>query len=136
MKLDKKSRENWKLAGITLVAAIITGWALDSILILGIMLASGLLFGFLQRKRRTYERNPDAQGVLDGCVLQIISQKEIYGYELVQELRNQGFENMVGGTVYPPSEVRKNSLIFSQNKPSPGGPDRKYFYLTDQERLI
>ena len=41
------------------------------------------------------------KGVLDGCVLQIISQKEIYGYELVQELRNQGFENMVGGTVYP-----------------------------------
>lgn len=51
--------------------------------------------------RSAYERNPDAQGVLDGCVLQIISQKEIYGYELVQELRNQGFENMVGGTVYP-----------------------------------
>ena len=46
MKLDKKSRENWKLAGITLVMAIVTGWALDSILILGIMLASGLLFGF------------------------------------------------------------------------------------------
>ncbi|MFZ2669615.1 MAG: hypothetical protein WAW93_05995 [Streptococcus suis] len=46
MNLDKKSRENWKLAGITLVTAIITGWALDSILILGIMLASGLLFGF------------------------------------------------------------------------------------------
>ncbi|HEL1950203.1 TPA: hypothetical protein TYI27_000724 [Streptococcus suis] len=45
-KLDKKSRESWKLAGITLVTAIITGWALDSILILGIMLASGLLFGF------------------------------------------------------------------------------------------
>ncbi|MDG4520145.1 hypothetical protein [Streptococcus suis] len=46
MKLDKKSRENWELAGITLVTAIITGWALDSIVILGIMLVSGLLFGF------------------------------------------------------------------------------------------
>ncbi|CYU00023.1 hypothetical protein HO639_00640 [Streptococcus suis] len=46
MKLDKKSLENWKLAGITLVTAIITGWALDSVLILGIMLVSGLLFGF------------------------------------------------------------------------------------------
>ncbi|CYV02180.1 hypothetical protein [Streptococcus suis] len=46
MKLDKKSRENWKLAAVTLVTAIITGWALDSILILGILLASGLLFGF------------------------------------------------------------------------------------------
>ncbi|HFU4488067.1 TPA: hypothetical protein ACGPBC_000037 [Streptococcus suis] len=46
MKLDKKKRENWEVAAITLVTAIITGWALDSILILGIMLASGLLFGF------------------------------------------------------------------------------------------
>ena len=54
------------------------------------------------------------KGVLDGCVLQIISQKEIYGYELVQELRNQGFENMVGGTVYPLlQKLEKNSLIFS-----------------------
>ncbi|HEM6089805.1 TPA: hypothetical protein U2B88_001870 [Streptococcus suis] len=46
MKLDKMRREDWELAGITLVTAIITGWALDSILILGILLASGLLFGF------------------------------------------------------------------------------------------
>ncbi|WP_029179535.1 hypothetical protein [Streptococcus suis] len=50
MKLDKKSRENWKLAAVTLVTTIITGWALDSILILGIMLASGLLFGFFAEK--------------------------------------------------------------------------------------
>ncbi|HEL1734716.1 TPA: hypothetical protein U1V53_000613 [Streptococcus suis] len=46
MKLDKKVREEWEIAGITIVTAIITGWALDSILILGTMLASGLLFGF------------------------------------------------------------------------------------------
>ncbi|HEM6181821.1 TPA: hypothetical protein U2C07_001184 [Streptococcus suis] len=46
MKLEKKSRENWKLAGITLMTAVVTGWALDSILILGILLVSGLLFGF------------------------------------------------------------------------------------------
>ncbi|MCK4028737.1 hypothetical protein [Streptococcus iners] len=46
MKLDKKSRENWKLVSITLMTAIITGWTLDSILILGILLVSGLLFGF------------------------------------------------------------------------------------------
>ncbi|MEI4316317.1 hypothetical protein P7J31_00665 [Streptococcus suis] len=45
MKLDKKSREHWKLAGLTLVTAIITGWALNSLLILVVMLVSGLLFG-------------------------------------------------------------------------------------------
>ncbi|HFI0076915.1 TPA: hypothetical protein ACGO3Z_001434 [Streptococcus suis] len=46
MKLDKKKRENWEVVAITLVTAIITGWAMDSILILGILLAFGLLFGF------------------------------------------------------------------------------------------
>ncbi len=58
------------------------------------------------------------KGVLDGCVLQIISQKEIYGYELVQELRNQGFENMVGGTVYPLlQKLEKNNLILVRTSP-------------------
>lgn len=46
MKLDKKSPGNWKLASITLMTTIITGWAFDSIMILGSLLASGLLFGF------------------------------------------------------------------------------------------
>ncbi|HFI0385570.1 TPA: hypothetical protein ACGOV9_001561 [Streptococcus suis] len=41
-----KTSVYYKLAGITLVTAIITGWALDSIVILGILLVSGLLFGF------------------------------------------------------------------------------------------
>ncbi|HEL2474093.1 TPA: PadR family transcriptional regulator [Streptococcus suis] len=76
------------------------------------------------------------KGVLDGCVLQVIARQEIYGYELVQELRKLGFENMVGGTVYPLlQKLEKNDLIFSQNKPSPDGPDRKYFYLTDQGKI-
>ncbi|MGQ7542615.1 PadR family transcriptional regulator [Streptococcus suis] len=73
------------------------------------------------------------KGVLDGCVLQVIARQEIYGYELVQELRKLGFENMVGGTVYPLlQKLEKNDLIVRQNKSSPDGPDRKYFYLTDQ----
>lgn len=41
MKLDKKIREGWEIAGITIVTAIITGWALNSL----VMLVSGLLFG-------------------------------------------------------------------------------------------
>ena len=73
------------------------------------------------------------KGVLEGCVLQLIDRKEIYGYELVQELRASGFQNMVGGTVYPLlQKLEKNQLIYGQNKPSPDGPDRKYFYLTEQ----
>lgn len=73
------------------------------------------------------------KGVLEGCVLQIIAQQESYGYELVQTLRSNGFQNMVGGTVYPLlQKLEKNGLIVGQNKASPDGPDRKYFYLTDR----
>jgi PadR family transcriptional regulator PadR len=72
------------------------------------------------------------KGVLDGCVLQIISKKEIYGYELVQELRRYGFDSIVGGTVYPLlQKLEKQQLIKAQIKKSPDGPDRKYFSLTE-----
>ncbi|VDH12792.1 transcription regulator () [Lactiplantibacillus plantarum] len=41
------------------------------------------------------------KGVLDGCVLAIIADHEIYGYELIQALREDGFDSIVGGTLYP-----------------------------------
>lgn len=76
------------------------------------------------------------KGVLDGCVLHIISQKEIYGYELVQELKDNGFSTIVGGTVYPLlQKLEKNGYISGQMKPSPDGPDRKYFYLTKEGQV-
>lgn len=64
------------------------------------------------------------KGVLDGCVLQIISKKEIYGYELVQELRRFGFDTIVGGTVYPLlQKLEKQHLIKSELKKSPDKPE-------------
>lgn len=71
------------------------------------------------------------KGVLEGCVLEMISQEEIYGYELVQKLRQSGFENMVGGTIYPLlQKLEKKGYIKSYIKPSLDGPDRKYFTIT------
>jgi PadR family transcriptional regulator PadR len=71
------------------------------------------------------------KGVLEGCVLQVIAQKEIYGYELVQELKQRGFETIVGGTIYPLlQKLEKQELITSEMKKSPEGPDRKYFSIT------
>ncbi len=53
------------------------------------------------------------KGVLDGCVLQIISKEEIYGYELVQRLKTAGFVNIVGGTVYPLLQKLEKKEMFS-----------------------
>lgn len=72
------------------------------------------------------------KGVLEGCVLSIIGQKESYGYELVQALRRAGFENMTGGTVYPLlQKLEKQGYLTTTVKPSSDGPDRKYFQLSD-----
>lgn len=73
------------------------------------------------------------KGVLDGCVLQIIAKEEIYGYELVRRLKTAGFVNIVGGTVYPLlQKLEKKGMISSQMKPSPDGPPRKYFKITEK----
>ena len=42
------------------------------------------------------------KGVLQGSVLAILSQRETYGYEIVQALEAYGFGTISEGTVYPP----------------------------------
>lgn len=72
------------------------------------------------------------KGILEGCVLEILSQKEIYGYELIQELKEKGF-NIVAGTVYPLlQKLEKKGYVKSWLRASPDGPDRKYFSLTEE----
>lgn len=79
------------------------------------------------------------KGVLEGCVLAIIKEKTIYGYELVQTLREFGFADMVGGTIYPLlQKLEKQGVIEGTTKASPEGPNRKYYSLTSlgEERLL
>ena len=40
------------------------------------------------------------KGILEGCVLEIISRKETYGYEITRKLNAMGFTDVVEGTVY------------------------------------
>lgn len=75
------------------------------------------------------------KGVLEGCVLEIISKKSIYGYELIQSLKETGFDKIVAGTVYPLlQKLEKQGVIVGEMRPSPDGPDRKYFSLTTEGR--
>ncbi len=41
------------------------------------------------------------KGILEGCILSIISKEETYGYELLTKLKGCGFEDIVEGTLYP-----------------------------------
>lgn len=71
------------------------------------------------------------KGILDGCILAIIKNKEVYGYELADKLENYGFHNFSEGTIYPLLlRMQKDELVTSSLKKSTAGPRRKYYSLT------
>lgn len=71
------------------------------------------------------------KGVLEGSVLEIISRKPTYGYEITQQLRKLGFEDVVEGTVYAILvRLERNKLVSIEQKPSDVGPPRKFYSLT------
>lgn len=72
------------------------------------------------------------KGVLEGSILQIIGRGTTYGYEITQQLRKLGFEDVVEGTVYTILvRLEKNNLVSTEKKPSDVGPPRKFYSLTD-----
>lgn len=75
------------------------------------------------------------KGVLEGCVLEIISRKETYGYEITRRLNALGFIDVVDGTVYTILiRLEKSKLVEITKKPSDMGPPRKFFALNDAGR--
>lgn len=70
------------------------------------------------------------KGALEGCVLEIISRGETYGYEITRRLNALGFTDVVEGTVYTILvRLEKNKLVDIEKKPSDIGPPRKFFTL-------
>jgi len=75
------------------------------------------------------------KGVLEGCVLEIISHEEIYGYEITRRLNALGFSDVVDGTVYTILvRLEKNKLVEITKRPSDMVPPRKFFALNDAGR--
>jgi PadR family transcriptional regulator, regulatory protein PadR len=75
------------------------------------------------------------KGVLEGCVLEIISRGETYGYEIASSLRTLGFADVVEGTVYTILlRLEKNALVEIEKKQSTLGPPRKFYSLNEAGR--
>ncbi|WHY79825.1 PadR family transcriptional regulator [Neobacillus sp. WH10] len=71
------------------------------------------------------------KGILDGCLLAIIKNKEVYGYELAEKLESYGFHYFSEGTIYPLlMRMQKEELVTTTLKKSTAGPRRKYYSLT------
>lgn len=71
------------------------------------------------------------KGVLEYCILSIISKKDCYASELINELKNSKLI-VVEGTLYPLLTRHKNAGLLSYRwEESTQGPPRKYYTLTD-----
>ena len=71
------------------------------------------------------------KGVLEMCVLSIISQKEAYPSDIIKKLKEAKLI-VVEGTLYPLLSRLKNAHLLDYAwKESNSGPPRKYYSLTD-----
>lgn len=72
------------------------------------------------------------KGILEGCILAIISRQSVYGYELSIKLQEYGLI-VSEGSIYPVLlRLQKEKLIRGEMKVSANGPNRKYYFLTEQ----
>ncbi|TCS93595.1 PadR family transcriptional regulator [Hazenella coriacea] len=66
------------------------------------------------------------KGILEGCLLAIISKGETYGYEMIEKLESYGFRMVSEGSIYPVLiRMQKEKWVSSTMKASPTGPKRK-----------
>ena len=73
------------------------------------------------------------KGVLDMCVLAVLSKGDSYGYDLAEELSSK--VQIADGTVYPLlRKLASTGEVSTYLKESSGGPPRKYYSLTDKGR--
>ncbi|MBO5303171.1 MAG: PadR family transcriptional regulator [Lachnospiraceae bacterium] len=72
------------------------------------------------------------KGILEGCILSIIAKGETYGYEILSQLEEDGFEGLGEGTLYPVlTRLDKKGYILCRKAKSPLGPIRKYYSITE-----
>lgn len=71
------------------------------------------------------------RGVLDMCVLAMVSGGESYGYHLVQAVEAAGLGPIKGGTLYPVLlRLESTGLVATDWRQGPSGPARKYYRIT------
>lgn len=74
------------------------------------------------------------RGVLDICLLAVLEDRAVYGYELSERLGDLGLP-VAPGSVYPLlARLERQGLVNTEMRPSERGPARKYYALTARGR--
>ena len=78
------------------------------------------------------------KGVLDMVVLKLISRKQTYGYELLQEQQGEGFFQLKEGTLYPVLyRLEDSGFIQASWKMSEGRTaPKKYYQITEKGKQM
>jgi PadR family transcriptional regulator, regulatory protein PadR len=75
------------------------------------------------------------KGTLEGIVLTVLSARPAYGYEITADLREQGFTDLVEGTVYALLiRIEQRGFVDVAKVPSEKGPPRKVYTLNAEGR--
>ena len=70
------------------------------------------------------------KGTLEGIVLAILTVQPAYGYEITARLRDEGFADIVEGTVYALLvRIEQRGFVDVSKVPSEKGPPRKVYSL-------
>lgn len=81
-------------------------------------------------------RSQMRKGVLEYCILSILSRKEAYASSIIDELKAANMI-VVEGTLYPLLIRQKNQGLLSYRwEESTQGPPRKYYVITDKGRDV
>lgn len=71
------------------------------------------------------------KGLLELCILNLLRQKDFYGYGLVQTLKRNEGVHLREGTIYPIlARLQDQEFVESYTMASEDGPPRKYFRVT------
>jgi PadR family transcriptional regulator PadR len=75
------------------------------------------------------------KGTLEGIVLAVLATQPAYGSEITARVREQGFADLVEGTVYALLiRIEQRGFVDVQKVPSEKGPPRKVYSLNTQGR--
>ena len=77
------------------------------------------------------------KGLLQLCVLNAISGRRLYGYDIVRQLRESKGLVIAEGTIYPIlSRFKRDGLVRTKLEESSEGPARKYYQLTNNGKKL
>jgi PadR family transcriptional regulator PadR len=75
------------------------------------------------------------KGLIELCVMATLREGEAYGYQIVERLGRVAGLAITESTVYPLlARLERDGLLRVRTAPSPSGPPRRYYRLTDAGR--